>query len=229
MEKLLFFGLTDAEFQKIKPVASRLKLHCEQIPVSMYHNTLGAIASGRAVPAGIPAAPGTPVPASLTAALGADAPAGASAVSAACGIPEAGSTPAAVSRDRLSCASCPSAGWTSCSLNCAASTPPSTTRLYSRPQTPDGRFHVFSWKCTQKKPLTPQKTVKGTVAISISRFALISNIIRIPENKKFQNKQTAAKSLKQNSRISSMPRLASHSVSLPRLNTPGVCPTNRRQ
>ena len=101
MEKLLFFGLTDAEFQKIKPVASRLKLHCEQIPVSMYHNTLGAIASGRAVPAGIPAAPGTPVPASLTAALGADAPAGASAVSAACGIPEAGSTPAAVSRDRL--------------------------------------------------------------------------------------------------------------------------------
>ena len=95
MEKLLFFGLTDAEFQKIKPVASRLKLHCEQIPVSMYHNTLGAIASGRAVPAG------TPVPASLTAALGADAPAGASAVSAACGIPEAGSTPAAVSRDRL--------------------------------------------------------------------------------------------------------------------------------
>lgn len=87
MEKLLFFGLTDAEFQKIKPVASRLKLHCEQIPVSMYHNTLGAIASGRAVPAGIPAAPGTPVPASLTAALGADAPAGASAVSAACGIP----------------------------------------------------------------------------------------------------------------------------------------------
>lgn len=101
MEKLLFFGLTDAEFQKIKPVASRLKLNCEQIPVSMYHNTLGAIASGRAVPAGIPAAPGTPVPASLTAALGADAPAGASAVSAACGIPEAGSTPAAVSRDRL--------------------------------------------------------------------------------------------------------------------------------
>ena len=101
MEKLLFFGLTDAEFQKIKPVASRLKLHCEQIPVSMYHNTLGAIASGRAVPAGIPAAPGTSVPASLTAALGADAPAGASAVSAACGIPEAGSTPAAVSRDRL--------------------------------------------------------------------------------------------------------------------------------
>ena len=94
MEKLLFFGLTDAEFQKIKPVASRLKLHCEQIPVSMYHNTLGAIASG-------PAAPGTSVPASLTAALGADAPAGASAVSAACGIPEAGSTPAAVSRDRL--------------------------------------------------------------------------------------------------------------------------------
>lgn len=92
MEKLLFFGLTDAEFQKIKPVASRLKLHCEQIPVSMYHNTLGVIASGRAVPAGIPAAPGTPVPASLTAALGADAPAGASAVSAACGIPEAGST-----------------------------------------------------------------------------------------------------------------------------------------
>jgi len=50
MEKLLFFGLTDAEFQKIKPVASRLKLHCEQIPVSMYHNTLGAIASGRASP-----------------------------------------------------------------------------------------------------------------------------------------------------------------------------------
>ena len=152
MEKLLFFGLTDAEFQKIKPVASRLKLHCEQIPVSMYHNTLGAIASGRAVPVGIPAAPGTSVPASLTAALGVDAPAGASAVSAACGIPEAGSTPAAVSRDRLLVmCQLPSAGWTSCCLNCAASTPPSTTRLYSRPQTPDGRFRVFSWKCTQKK------------------------------------------------------------------------------
>ena len=41
MEKLLFFGLTDVEFQKIKPVVSRLKLHCEQIPASMYHNTLG--------------------------------------------------------------------------------------------------------------------------------------------------------------------------------------------
>jgi len=95
--------------------------------------------------------------------------------------------------------------------------------------TPDGRFHVFSWKCTQKKPLTPQKTVKGTVAISIARFALISNIIRIPENKKFQNKQTAATSLKQNSRISSMPRLASHSVSFQVWSTPGVCPTNRRQ
>ena len=67
------------------------------------------------------------------------------------------------------------------------------------------------------------------VAISISCFALISNIIRSQRTKKFQNKQTAANSLKQNSRISSMPRLASHSVSLPRLNTPGVCPTNRRQ
>ena len=230
MEKLLFFGLTDTEFQKIKPVASRLKLHCEQIPVSMYHNTLGAIASGRAVPAGIPAAPGTSVPASLTAALGADAPAGASAVSAACGIPEAGSTPAAVSRDRLLVmCQLPERRMDKLLFELRRIEPPSTTRLYSRPQTPDGRFHVFSWKCTQKKPLTPQKTVKGTVAISIARFALISNIIRIPENKKFQNKQTAAKSLKQNSRISSMPRLASHSVSLPRLNTPGVCPTNRRQ
>lgn len=97
MEKLLFFGLTDVEFQKIKPVVSRLKLHCEQIPASMYHNTLGAIASGRAVPAGIPAASGTSVPASLTAASGAATP----AVSAACGIPEAGSTLGAVSRDRL--------------------------------------------------------------------------------------------------------------------------------
>ena len=35
--------------------------------------------------------------------------------------------------------------------------------------------------------------------------------------------------MKQNSRISSMPWLASHSVSLPRLDTPGVCPTSRRQ
>lgn len=61
MEKLLFFGLTDAEFQKIKPVASRLKLHCEQIPVSMYHNTLGAIASGRRF---LPASP--PLPAHLS-------------------------------------------------------------------------------------------------------------------------------------------------------------------
>ena len=33
----------------------------------------------------------------------------------------------------------------------------------------------------------------------------------------------------QNSSISSMPRLASHSVSLPRLDTHGVCPTSRRQ
>lgn len=61
MEKLLFFGLTDAEFQKIKPVASRLKLHCEQIPVSMYHNTLGVIASGRRF---LPAFP--PLPAHLS-------------------------------------------------------------------------------------------------------------------------------------------------------------------
>lgn len=101
MEKLLFFGLTGAEFQKVKPVASRLKLHCEQIPTSMYHNTLGAIASGRAVPAGIPTASGTPVHASLTSASSTNAPADSSAVSAARGIPEAGSTPGAVSRDRL--------------------------------------------------------------------------------------------------------------------------------
>ena len=58
---------------------------------------------------------------------------------------------------------------------------------------------------------------------------MISNITGIPENKKFQNKQTAADSLKQNSCISSMPWLASHSVSLPRLDTHGVCPTSRRQ
>uniref|UniRef100_UPI003FEE7E4A hypothetical protein n=1 Tax=Roseburia hominis TaxID=301301 RepID=UPI003FEE7E4A len=67
------------------------------------------------------------------------------------------------------------------------------------------------------------------VAISISCFALINNITGIPETKKFQNKQTAATSLKQNSRISSMPQLASHSVSLPRLDTHRVCPTSRRQ
>ena len=35
--------------------------------------------------------------------------------------------------------------------------------------------------------------------------------------------------MKQNSCISSMPWLASRSVSLPRLNTHGVCPTSRRQ
>ena len=35
--------------------------------------------------------------------------------------------------------------------------------------------------------------------------------------------------MKQNSRISSMPWLASHSVSWPRLDTHGVCPTSRRQ
>ena len=35
--------------------------------------------------------------------------------------------------------------------------------------------------------------------------------------------------MKQNSRISSMPWLASHSVSLPRLDTHGVCPTSHRQ
>ena len=71
---------------------------------------------------------------------------------------------------------------------------------------------------------------KGTAAISISHFALISNITGIPENKKFQNKQTAANSLEQNSCISSMPWLASDSVSLPRLDNPtGACPTHRRQ
>ena len=69
-----------------------------------------------------------------------------------------------------------------------------------------------------------------TDAISISCVALISNIIRRPENQKFQNKQTAANSLEQNSRISSIPWLASHSVSLPRLDNPtGACPTHRRQ
>ena len=31
MEKLLFFGLTDAEFQKIKPVASRLSTICTTV------------------------------------------------------------------------------------------------------------------------------------------------------------------------------------------------------
>ena len=35
--------------------------------------------------------------------------------------------------------------------------------------------------------------------------------------------------MRQNSRISSMPWLASHSVSWPRLGTHGVCPTSRRQ
>ena len=35
--------------------------------------------------------------------------------------------------------------------------------------------------------------------------------------------------MKQNSCISSVPWLASHSVSLPRLDTLGVCPTSRRQ
>ena len=35
--------------------------------------------------------------------------------------------------------------------------------------------------------------------------------------------------MKQNSRISSMPWLAFHSVSWPRLDTHGVCPTSRRQ
>ena len=59
---------------------------------------------------------------------------------------------------------------------------------------------------------------------------MISNIIRRPENQKFQNKQTAVNSLEQNSRISSIPWLASHSVSLPRLDNPtGACPTHRRQ
>lgn len=100
MEKLLFFGLTDAEFQKIKPVASRLKLHCEQIPVSMYHNTLGVIASGRRFLPAFPPLPHT-CPRQPHGCFRRSAPAGASAVSAACGIPEAGSTPAAVSRDRL--------------------------------------------------------------------------------------------------------------------------------
>ena len=58
---------------------------------------------------------------------------------------------------------------------------------------------------------------------------MISSITGRTENRKFRNNQTAANSLKQNSCISSMPRLASHSVSLPRLDTHGVCPTSHRQ
>ena len=68
-----------------------------------------------------------------------------------------------------------------------------------------------------------------TDAISISCVALISNIIR-NRYLKVPDKHAAANSLEQNSRISSIPWLASHSVSLPRLDNPtGACPTHRRQ
>lgn len=46
MEKLLLFGLDDTEFHKIKQIASRMKLPCEQVPPARYGLTLGELASG---------------------------------------------------------------------------------------------------------------------------------------------------------------------------------------
>ena len=145
MEKLLFFGLTDAEFQKIKPVASAETCTASRFPFPMYHNTLSAIASGRAVPASIPRRSRHTCPRQPHGCFRRRCPCRClrrfRCLRHAQNRQHSGSRlPPPVCS---SCASCPSAGWTSCCLNCAASTPPSTTRLYSRPQTPDGRF-VFS-------------------------------------------------------------------------------------
>lgn len=46
MEKLLLFGLDQTEFYKIKQIASRIKLSCEQITPAQYGLTLGEIALG---------------------------------------------------------------------------------------------------------------------------------------------------------------------------------------
>lgn len=46
MEKLLLFSVNDAEFQKIKQIASRLKLRCERVEPVYDKLTLGEIASG---------------------------------------------------------------------------------------------------------------------------------------------------------------------------------------
>lgn len=58
MEKILLFGLADTELYKIKQIASRIKLSCEQIAPARYGLTLGEIASGS-----VSAVPSDPIPA----------------------------------------------------------------------------------------------------------------------------------------------------------------------
>ena len=70
---------------------------------------------------------------------------------------------------------------------------------------------------------------KGTAAISISCFALISNIIR-RSHRGISDENAEGNSLEKNVSISSCRIFASDSVSLPRLDNPtGACPTHRRQ
>lgn len=40
MEKLLVFGVADAEYNKIKQIANRMKLHCEQFSYACHSYTL---------------------------------------------------------------------------------------------------------------------------------------------------------------------------------------------
>ena len=71
---------------------------------------------------------------------------------------------------------------------------------------------VFLWNCPNKHIM----------------FALISNIIRRP-HRGISDGNADGNSFEKNVSISSSRMFASDSVSLPRLNTPGVCPPNQRQ
>ncbi len=63
MEKLLVFGISDIEYNKIKQVAGRMKLRCEQFAPSDYSHTLEQLlGSGSSVSSA--GAPITPVAAS---------------------------------------------------------------------------------------------------------------------------------------------------------------------
>ena len=155
MEKLLFFGLTDAEFQKIKPVASRLKLHCEQsFSVSMHHNTLSAQSHPSAVPAASPprhiCCPRQP-----HGCFRRRCPAGAP-LPAACGIPGWQHSGQRL-RDRLPPCRVPAARRMDKLLFELRRTTPidykAAILTHKRRMDDSG---VFSWKCTRKTPLTPQ-------------------------------------------------------------------------
>ena len=70
--------------------------------------------------------------------------------------------------------------------------------------------------------------LKGTAAISIPYFTLISNITGSAWCR-FRVELHMKHSLEKNVCISSSRMTASDSVSLPRLDSPGVCPTSHRQ